>query len=75
MSTHAGEARETVIALAMTDAESATEFVNGNKLPLSLEFNSDNSERIFKSGIDKHVGGTNRRRRGGAACALPSSLF
>ena len=52
----AGEARETVTSSGNLDVEGITAFVNGDKLPLSLEFNSDNSERIFKSGIDKHVG-------------------
>ena len=42
-------------------AASVSEFIKTEKLPLSLEFNNENSDKIFNSGINKQVGRVSSR--------------
>ncbi len=51
----AGEDRETLLLPGKVTAEALAEFVNAEKLPITLEFNQNNNEKIFQSGISKHV--------------------
>lgn len=54
--TCAGEARETVkFSGAVTDADALKEFITAEKMPLTIEFNQGNSEKIFNSGIAKQL--------------------
>eukprot|EP00197_Chlamydomonas_leiostraca_P006170 CAMPEP_0202858778 /NCGR_PEP_ID=MMETSP1391-20130828/1156_1 /ASSEMBLY_ACC=CAM_ASM_000867 /TAXON_ID=1034604 /ORGANISM="Chlamydomonas leiostraca, Strain SAG 11-49" /LENGTH=530 /DNA_ID=CAMNT_0049537733 /DNA_START=11 /DNA_END=1603 /DNA_ORIENTATION=+ len=48
---HKGEAREVVVLDKAVDADSLKDFVTAEKLPLTIEFNQDNSDKIFNSGI------------------------
>lgn len=36
-------------------ADALAEFVGAEKLPLTIEFNQDNSDKIFNSGIKKQL--------------------
>jgi hypothetical protein len=47
----AGEPREVVVLDKAVDADNLKEFVTAEKLPLTIEFNQENSDKIFNSGI------------------------
>lgn len=50
-----GEAREVVPLTADLDSDSLSTFIKGEKLPLTIEFNQQNSDKIFNSGINKQL--------------------
>ncbi len=51
-----GEARETVkFSGDVADADALKEFITAEKMPLTIEFNQGNSEKIFNSGIPKQL--------------------
>jgi len=52
---HAGQDRAAVPLTGDVTAESVTELINSEKLPLTIEFNDQNSNKIFNSGIAKQV--------------------
>ncbi|KAG1671463.1 hypothetical protein FOA52_003121 [Chlamydomonas sp. UWO 241] len=50
------EKREVVVMKTkMTADDAVTDFVNAEKMPLTIEFNSGNSNKIFKSGINIQI--------------------
>lgn len=51
----AGEERETAVATSTGDADELKAFVNGEKLPLVIEFSQATSEKIFNSGVPKQI--------------------
>lgn len=51
----AGEDREVVKFSGELSADALTAFALGEKLPLSIEFSQENSDKIFNSGIKKQV--------------------
>ncbi len=52
----AGEERATAaFSGKKIEAEELTTFVNGEKIPLTIEFNQDNTDKIFNSGIKQQV--------------------
>ncbi|KAG2485578.1 hypothetical protein HYH03_015739 [Edaphochlamys debaryana] len=51
----AGEDRETAALDKEIEAEVLAEFVKGEKLPPTIEFNQENSQKIFNSGITKQL--------------------
>ncbi|KAG1668907.1 hypothetical protein FOA52_016076 [Chlamydomonas sp. UWO 241] len=50
--TFKGEERETAVAAA---AASLSEFITAEKMPLTIEFTSGNTNKIFQSGIPKQI--------------------
>ncbi len=51
-----GEAREVVpFAEKKLDGDKLKAFITAEKMPLTIEFNSGNSDKIFNSGINKQV--------------------
>lgn len=48
---HKGEPREEVVLSKAINADNLKDFLLAEKLPLTLEFNQDNSDKIFNSGI------------------------
>ncbi len=50
-----GEAREVVVYSGALKADDIKAFVTAEKMPLTIEFNSGNSDKIFNSGIKKQA--------------------
>jgi len=50
-----GEPREVVVLSGEIDADSVKDFVTAEKMPLTIEFTSENSDKIFNSGINKQL--------------------
>ena len=55
MMPHAGETRATEPFSGKVEQEAFSTWVAGEKIPLTLEFNEANSDKIFNSGIKKQV--------------------
>eukprot|EP00798_Chlamydomonas_sp_ICE-L_P013196 gene13196-19030_t len=51
----AGEARETVPLSGDYTVEAIETLVNGEKLPLTIEFTKDNAQKIFQAGVPLHM--------------------
>lgn len=51
----AGESREVVKFEGEVSTEAVNTFILGEKLPLTIEFTQDNSDKIFNSGVKKQI--------------------